>query len=113
MSFLLDPPLLVATGATIERLGCSQATARRAELAAVASFWAVSGALYANWKPTRGLSRALRSSSGRDFMLGSGLKSFAGYRAGPGTHLLAIGLFLLYPAWVKLGRILAAGPDPR
>jgi hypothetical protein len=46
-------------------------------------------------------------------MLGSGLKSFAGYRAGPGTHLLAIGLFLLYPAWVKLGRILAAGPDPR
>jgi hypothetical protein len=97
----------MAAGATIERLELDGPAARRAELAAVATFWLVSGALYANWRPTARLSRLLRSSSGRDFMLGSGVKSYAGYRAGPGTHVLAIGLFLLYPAWLRLGRHLA------
>jgi hypothetical protein len=103
MSFLLDPPLLVATGAAIERgLGDRPGPARHASRAAIAVFVGVSAGLYANAPGLERLWRPLGARSGRDFMLGSGLA----HPAEPGHGVLA--LFALYPAWLALGRRLAA-----
>lgn len=109
MSFLLDPPLLVATGAVIERTVADERRGRAFGNAAVATFVGVSSLLYAR-APIPGLDRLWRpfgAADGRDFMLGSGVRSFATYDAGPRTHALAAVIFATYPAWLALGRRLA------
>ncbi len=86
MSFLVDPPLLYASGEA-----CARLEPRRARVAGtliVALFWAVSGALYAN-RPWRG---------GRAFMWSSGVLP-----AERGPHALALAIFATYPAWLALG----------
>ncbi len=109
VSFLLDPPLLVATGAAIERLAPDEDAARRATRAALATFVGVSALLYAR-APVPGLRMLwgpFGAADGRDFMLGSGVVSFAEHDAGPRTHALAAAIFAGYPACLATGRRLA------
>ncbi len=107
MSFLLDPPLLMATGAAIERLSPDERVARTASRAAVAVVVGTSVALYLDapglgliWKP-------FRAKSGRDFMLNSGVTRFSYREPSPRTHLLAAALFAVYPLWLRAGRRVA------
>lgn len=112
MSFLIDPPLLVATGAAIERGVADDRHADMLGRAAVATFVGVSVLLYARAR-VPGLSllyRPFGSADGRDFMLGSGVRSFADHDAGPATHALAAAIFATYPAWLRLGRRLGRQP---
>src|SRR5947209_17611123 len=98
MSFLLDPPLLYASGAAYGRT-----QGRGAAAVTVAAFWSTSVALYLDRPWTRPLWRAFGSRSGRDFMVNSGLLRFDSGRAGARTHALAAFLFALYPLWFWLG----------
>ena len=70
MSFLIDGPWLYANGRAIAR-----ATDDPAPLAAgtMAVFWGVSIPLYLNQRWTRPIWRACRASSGRDWMINSGV----------------------------------------
>ena len=104
MSFLVDPPMLVASGAAIERLAPDQRTARAAERAVVATFLVTSIGLYVEAPFTRWLWRMCRARSGRDWMINSGVFSFDETAAGARTHLLGAAIFATYPFWVKLGR---------
>jgi hypothetical protein len=107
VSFLLDPPLLVASGAAIERLAPEGRVARRLRTATVAVFVAVSGALYANVPGLRPLWRRFGSRSGREFMLTSGLAPVDEEGMSAAHHALALSLFALYPLWLRLGAALA------
>lgn len=95
MSFLVDPPLLVLSGAAIEVLAPDEDAAKVAGAAVLGTFFAVSGALYAHpgW--------------GRDWMLNSGVFSFEHRRVGVRTHLAAAVVFATYPWWLRVGRRLA------
>ena len=104
MSFLVDPPLLVASGAAIERLAPDERSAERASRAVLATFLVTSGALYANARWIRWFWRACRAESGRDWMLNSGVFRFDHRRVGWPTHLLSIGIFATYPWWLRVGR---------
>ncbi len=113
MSFLLDPGLLVASGVAIERL-VPEEHRGAAELATIATFVGVTGALYANapglgvfWKP-------FGSRGGRDFVLNSGVFGFEADEPELGTHLVAGAILVTYPFWLRLGRRLGrrSGPAP-
>ena len=109
MSFLIDPPLLVASGAVIEKAAGDDPRAERAAAVTVATFVGVSLLLYAN---APGLSRMWRpfgARSGREFMLTSGLAQVDERAMTPARHLAALSLFGLYPLWLRLGRALAKG----
>src|SRR3954471_7839896 len=107
MSFVLDPPLLVASGAAIERLGRDDATARRLGAATVATFVGVSLALYANAPGLRAIWGPFGARSGREFMLTSGLARVDERAMTPARHAAALSLFAAYPFWLALGRTLA------
>jgi hypothetical protein len=107
VSFVLDPPLLVASGAVIERLDLDERTARRAGAATVALFVGVSAALYANAPGLRALYRPFGANSGREFMLTSGLAPVDEDAMTPARHAAALSLFAAYPLWLALGRALA------
>ena len=107
MSFLLDPPLLVASGAAIEAVaGEDEARARRLRGGAVSLFVGVSLALYANLPGLGRIWRPYGSRSGREFMLTSGLARVDERRIRPAQHAAALSLFLLYPLWIRLGAAL-------
>jgi hypothetical protein len=104
MSFLLDPPLLVATGAAVERL-VPEEHRGTADAAVLGVFVGVSYALYLNvraadviWKPW------FRADDGRDFMLRSGVVPRWPLRSERATDAVAAAMFSLYPAWYVLGR---------
>ena len=103
MSFLLDPPLLVASGAAIERSGLAPERAESLKRATVGVFVGVSLALYANAPGMRVFWGPFGSRSGREFMLTSGLASVDESEAGPLRHAAALSLFALYPLWLQLG----------
>ncbi len=108
MSFLLDPPLLVASGAVCEAVAGEDS--RRCAIvraATVAAFVGVSGALYANEPRISRVWPKLGARSGREFMLTSGLARVDESRISTRQHLAALSLFALYPAWFELGRALA------
>jgi hypothetical protein len=107
MSFVLDPPLLVASGAAIERLGLDDATARTLGAATVATFVGVSLALYANAPGLRGIWGRFGAHSGREFMLTSGLAEVDERAMRPVHHAAALSLFAAYPLWLALGRAMA------
>jgi hypothetical protein len=107
MSFVIDPPLLVASGAAIEAaVGEDEATARRLRTGVVGLFVAVSLALYANLPGLGRLWRPFGSRSGREFMLTSGIASVDERRISTRQHVGAFSLFLLYPLWARLGAAL-------
>lgn len=109
VSFLLDPPILVAAGAAIERGPGDEGVKARAGRAFVVLTVGVSAALYANVPGLGAIWRPFRARSGRDFMLGSGL-AHPEARMRPAHHALALSLFAAYPAWLALGRRLARRP---
>lgn len=107
MSFVIDPPLLVASGAAIEAAaGDDEATARRLRGVVVALFVGVSLALYANVPGLGRIWRSFGSRSGREFMLTSGLARIDERRISPARHAAALSLFVLYPLWARLGAAL-------
>jgi hypothetical protein len=114
MSFVIDPPLLVASGAAIEAAGADEANARRRLRAGVAGlFVGVSLALYANLPGLGRIWRPFGSRSGREFMLTSGLARVEESRISPPRHAAALSLFLLYPLWIRLGGVLVCAQRGR
>jgi len=107
MSFLVDPPLLVASGAVIERAAPDDATARRLEAGVLGVFVVTSVSLYANARWTRWLARLCGARSGRDWMLNSGVFHFDDEKAGVPTHVVSAAIFCTYPLWIRLGRRLS------
>lgn len=107
MSFLADPPMLFATGAVIERTVDDPRRARQLELATAALFIGTSVSLYLERRWTRWLWRLCRASSGRDWMVNSGVLHVDTDRMGPRGHLVAAAMFALYPLWLRAGRRLA------
>ena len=107
MSFLLDPPLLVASGAVIERLAADERTADRLAGVTVTGFLGVSTCLWNDldsallepiWTP-------FGSSSPRDFMINSGILDLrVPKRPSTRDHLLAAAIFATYPLFLGLGR---------
>ncbi len=103
MSFLIDPPLLVASGAAVERSVEDPATRRGVEAAVVGLFIGVSLALYANAPGLRMIWGPFGSRSGREFMLTSGLSKVDERSVGRARHAAALAQFMLYPLWFRLG----------
>lgn len=103
MSFLLDPPLLMASGAVIER---ALPTDRRGPTAVVVSsvFVGVSVAVYQNVPVVSLLAKPFGSTSGRDFMWNSGIFRLPTDRLSTGAHVAAAAIFATYPLWLQLGR---------
>jgi hypothetical protein len=104
MSFLLDPPLLVASGVAVERL-VPEEHRGLADAAVLGVFVGASYALYLDvkaadviWKPW------FRGEGGRDFMLRSGVLPRWPVRSERATDALAAAMFSLYPAWYVVGR---------
>lgn len=104
MSFLIDPPLLVASGAVTERSIEDAASRAAVEAAVVATFIGVSLALYANAPGLRAIWSPFGSRSGREFMLTSGLAEVDERSIGAARHAAALAQFVLYPLWFRLGR---------
>lgn len=119
MSFLIDPPLLYANGRTYARLTREDPDPRRDALVAgatMALFWGVSVSLYQDRAWTRPIWRLCRASSGRDWMLNSGVLRLDPKRAGVPTHVISTLIFLTYPYWLwkgmRDGRGLVSGSAP-
>lgn len=107
MSFLIDPPLLVASGAAIEAAaGGNEEASRRLRGVVVGLFVLVSLALYTNLPGLGRLWRPFGSRSGREFMLTSGLARIDERHIARRQHAAALSLFLLYPLWARLGAAL-------
>jgi hypothetical protein len=107
MSFVIDPPLLVASGAAIEvAVGEDEVAAQRLRGGVAGLFVLVSLALYANPPDLARIWRPFGSRSGREFMLTSGLARVDERRIAPAQHAGALSLFLLYPLWIRLGSAL-------
>jgi hypothetical protein len=106
MSFLLDPPLLVASGVLIER---RLPSSRRdvAEAATLGVFFGGSFGLYNNVPGLGVLWRPFRARNGRDFMWNSGVFRVNTADAGWPLHATAGAIFATYPFFIKLGRRLA------
>ena len=107
MSFLIDPPLLVASGAA-----CARVDAARPAVACAATtglFWAAGAAFYTNRAWTRPVSRLFGASDGRDFMINSGVLEISYRRSSMRTHLAAVAAFATYPIWFVVGWMLARG----
>lgn len=103
MSFLLDPPLLVASGAAIERLLDEAAPARCLRTGTLTTFVTVSLALYANAPGLSVIWGPFGCRSGREFMLTSGLGHIDEDGITARHHICALSLFALYPLWLRLG----------
>ena len=99
MSFLIDGPWLYANGRAIAR------TDHPTELAAgtMAVFWGVSIPLYLNRRWTRPIWRACRASSGRDWMINSGVLKVDADTVSARGHALSAAIFATYPLWLWLG----------
>lgn len=103
MSFLLDPPMLVASGVLIERrLPAEQRDL--AEAATLGVFFGGSFGLYHNVPGLRLLWRPFRARNGRDFMWNSGVFGVQTEELRWPMHALAGGIFATYPFLLKLGR---------
>ncbi len=107
MSFLLDPPLLLATGMAIERYTADERTADRLATGTLGLYLGVSIPL---WNDVRSpvldrIWRPFPSAGPRDFMVNSGVFSLpVPRRAEPRHHLAAAAVFATYPLALALGR---------
>ncbi|MGH3678538.1 MAG: hypothetical protein ACRDU5_22925 [Mycobacterium sp.] len=103
MSFLLDPPMLVAAGVLIER-ALPEEQRDVAEAAALGVVFGASFGLYNNVPGLGVLWRPFRSQNGRDFMWNSGVFRVKTSDISPPMHAVAGGIFATYPFFIKLGR---------
>lgn len=104
VTLLIDPPLLLATGAAIERLVEDEAIRRRLEMAATATVAAAGIGFYCNARWTRPFWPLLRIDSGRDWMLNSWILPLDDRGGSPALHVVAAVAFATYPVWTRLGR---------
>ena len=107
MSFLIDPPLLVASGAAYGKADGPRPGVAGA--AATAVFWAAGAAFYTNRRWTRPVSRVFGSRDGQDFMINSGVLDLDYRRHSARTHLAAGLAFATYPLGFLAGWTLARG----
>jgi hypothetical protein len=112
MSFLLDPPLLFASGVLIER-GLPEERRDVAEAATLGVFFAGSFGLYNNVPGLGLLWRPFRAQNGRDFMWNSGVFGMNTAELGSAQHAAAGGIFATYPFFIKLGRRLGRRLESR
>ena len=103
MSFLLDPPLLFASGVLIER-ALPEERRDVAEAATLGVFFGGSFGLYHNVPGLGLLWRPFRARNGRDFMWNSGVFGVDTKEADWPLHAAAGGIFATYPFYLKLGR---------
>lgn len=96
--------MLFATGALIERAVDDPHRARQLELATAAVFVGTSVSLYLERRWTRWLWKMCRASSGRDWMVNSGVLHIDTEKVGPRGHAVAAVMFALYPLWLHAGR---------
>jgi hypothetical protein len=103
MSFLFDPPLLLAAGVLIER---RLPPDRRdvAEAATLGVFFGGSFGLYNDVPGLGVLWRPFRAAGGRDFMWNSGVFNVNTVEARWPLHAAAGAIFATYPFFIKLGR---------
>lgn len=109
MSFLLDPPLLVASGAVVEQLTEDGPTADRLARLTTGAFLGVSVPLWLDRdvKPLELFWRPFGSDGGRDFMVNSGVLDLpVPDRPRARHHLAAAAVFATYPLFLRLGRAL-------
>ena len=107
MSFLIDPPLLVASGAAYAKAGGERP--RPAVAATTAVFWAAGAAFYTNRRWTKPVSRLFGSRDGQDFMINSGVLGIRYRPRSARTHVAAAAAFATYPLWFLAGWTLARG----
>ena len=112
MSFLVDPPLLIASGAAIELLAPTETSADLCEAAVIGVFIGTSVSLYLDAKWTEPIWRLCGAKSGKDWMINSGVFSFDYDGETPKADVMAGLLFSTYPFWIKLGRVLARPLSP-
>lgn len=103
MSFLLDPPMLVASGVLIERAVPAQQR-DAAEAATLGVFFGGSFGLYHNVPALDVLWLPFRGRNGRDFMWNSGVFRIKTDQLGWPMHALAAAFLAAYPFFIKLGR---------
>lgn len=103
MSFLLDPVLLIETGATIgERVEDDLATIAAGAIA-LGGFYAISVSLYKDLEWTRPVWRSVGARSGKDWMLNSGVFAFEFRHPSRETDLVSAAIFATYPIWITAG----------
>jgi hypothetical protein len=104
VSFLIDPPLLYATGRAYASISPPRGRRDTAVAAAtMAIFYGVSVPLYLNRSWTQPIWRACRARSGRDWMLNSGVLRLDDVNPSPRVHATAAAIFATYPLWLALG----------
>ena len=103
MSFLLDPPMLVASGLWNERT-LPEEKRDVAEAATLGAFFSTSFGLYQNVPGLGVLWRPFGSQSGRDFMWNSGVFDVKTSEIRWPMHAAAGIIFATYPFFIKLGR---------
>jgi len=108
VSFLLDPPMLVACGAASNLLP-DERSRTLAKRVVLATFLGTSISLYVNARWTRWLWELCRAESGRDWMLNSGVTHFEHEAPGTRVHIAAAALFAAYPLWYRLGARVRSG----
>jgi hypothetical protein len=104
MSFLIDPPLLYASG---RAYGASAPEDRKRDAllatTTMVTFWGVSVSLYLNKRWTTPIWWLCRAASGRDWMLNSGVLRLDWRNVGPITHVISAAIFVTYPYWLWRG----------
>ena len=103
MSFLIDPPSLYANGRAIGAVETDDHRAKALLAATIGVFWGVSIPLYLNRRWTRPIWRACRASSGRDWMINSGVLQVDADTVSARGHALSAAIFATYPLWLWLG----------
>ncbi|MDI3312818.1 MAG: hypothetical protein QJR12_00580 [Mycobacterium sp.] len=103
MSFLFDPPLLIAAGVLIERV-VPEENRDIAEAATVGLFFGTSFGLYQNVPGLGVMWRPFRAQNGRDFMWNSGIFALNTAQLGWPMHAVAGAMFASYPFFIMLGR---------
>ena len=97
MSFLIDPPLLYATGTVYRRL--PEERARWLTVPTIGAFWFAGVSCWLNLPYMRPLWKLFGARDGRDFMVNSGV-----FRFDPDPHpAIAAAIFATYPLWLLLG----------
>ena len=109
MAFLMDAPMLVASGAAISKLIPDEGAARKLEAATAVTFIAGATAFYLNAPGFKQVAqKVFRSEDGREFMVNSMVFNFDHRKLRGSRHLIAVGLLASYPLWLKLGRRIGA-----
>jgi hypothetical protein len=103
MSFLFDPPMLVASGVLIEQ-AVPEEKRDIAEAATLGVFFGASFGLYNNVPGLGVLWRPFRAQNGRDFMWNSGVFDVKTEQLNWPMHAAAGAMFATYPFFIKLGR---------